>query len=376
MVTFISIMKACGSIGNHTMGEKIHIELKNRGLLEKDLVLSNGLVDMYGKCGFLVKSREAFEALLLRDAVSWNALMSGYAQMGEAKIVLELFRQMKVEKVEPNVVTLLVLLTSCSHAGLVEEGQFIFYDMCFIYSLYPSLEHYTCMVDLFGRSGQLDKGKHVLDNVPSSDHLPLFMALLGACHKWVNVDLARWVFAQLQKIDRKHAASAYVSMRNIYAAASMQAMAGEIINLREKTKTLKTTGSCWWIDGRMNVHLFVASEKRHPQRTSIYAKLQDVLEKLSLEGYSLVPSWESQPILDDGKDDQCGHAVMLAIACALINTPLDMPIHVIQNMRICAGCHFSAALTSRVEKRKILIKDSNILHVLEDGICVCENDYL
>ena len=156
----------------------------------------------------------------------------------------------------------------------------------------------------------------------------------------------------------------------------MQAMAGEIINLREKTKTLKTTGSCWWIDGRMNVHLFVASEKRHPQRTSIYAKLQDVLEKLSLEGYSLLPSWELQPILDDGKDDQCGHAVMLAIACALINTPLDMRIHVIQNMRICADCHFSAALTSGLEKRKILIKDSNILHVLEDGICVCENDYL
>jgi pentatricopeptide repeat protein len=370
-VTFISIVKACGSLGYHTMGEEIHVELENRGLLQRDLVLSNALVDMYGKCGFLMKSQEVFDSLLLRDAVSWNVLMAGYAQMGGTKIVLELFRQMRGEEVEPNVVTLLILLTVCSHAGLVEEGKSLFSDMYSVHGLSPSLEHYTCVIDLFGRAGQLDEAKHVLDNVPSHDHLPLFMALLGACHKWVNVNHASWVFEQLVKVDRKYAASAYVSMRNIYAAASMQAMTGRMNADREKKEILETSGSCW-IDQRMNVHSFMVNDMRHLQSISINAKLEDILEKISsTTGYSLDPPSLTKSTVENGINGQCDHAVMLAIACALINTPLDTSIHVVNNMRVCANCHIAISHTSRVEKRTILVKDPNLLHVFKDGTCVC-----
>ena len=51
IVTFICILKACGSRRNIDKGEQIHDEIQRRGLLEKDSVLGNALVDMYAKCG-------------------------------------------------------------------------------------------------------------------------------------------------------------------------------------------------------------------------------------------------------------------------------------------------------------------------------------
>ena len=50
----------------------------------------------------------------------------------------------------------------------------------------------------------------------SSDWLPLWLALLGARYKWVNVELARWAFEQAIQLD-KNCAAPYICMGNIYA---------------------------------------------------------------------------------------------------------------------------------------------------------------
>jgi hypothetical protein len=83
------------------------------------------------------------------------------------------------------------------------------------------------MVDLFGRAGHFDKAKAVLGEVPLGDRLPLLLALLGSCCKWINVDLGMWVFKQSIELDEKCTA-AYVCMRNLYAAAGMMGEAEEI----------------------------------------------------------------------------------------------------------------------------------------------------
>eukprot|EP00250_Pteridium_aquilinum_P002655 c12879_g1_i1 orf=57-680(+) len=46
-VTFICILKACGTVGKFEKGEEIHAEVDRQGLLETNTVLGNALVDMY-----------------------------------------------------------------------------------------------------------------------------------------------------------------------------------------------------------------------------------------------------------------------------------------------------------------------------------------
>ncbi|MCO5558140.1 hypothetical protein L7F22_011717 [Adiantum nelumboides] len=79
-ITFIYILKACGSIGAIQKGEEIHGEVRKQGLLESNDMLLTALVDMYAKCGALAKAHEVFDMLPARNVVTWNALMAGYAE--------------------------------------------------------------------------------------------------------------------------------------------------------------------------------------------------------------------------------------------------------------------------------------------------------
>ena len=239
VVTLICTLKACGSIGAIEKGKQIHEDIVGRCLLEKDTVIGNALVDMYVKCGLMVKSREVFCELPVKNIEAWNSLIMGYAQLGQSNVVLDLFQKMRAECIVPDSITFLVLLTSCTHAGLFEEGEKLFDDMCFVFSFNPELEHCTCMIDLFCRAGHFDKAKVLLEKVkvllnnkePSHNNLPLFLAILGACRKWGNVDLGRWAFEQCLQLDRTCAA-AYVFMGNIYIAADMHGEADRINCLR------------------------------------------------------------------------------------------------------------------------------------------------
>ena len=220
-VTYACVLKACGGIGSAEKGEEIHEKMRKQGLLQENIMLCTALVDMYARCGLFAKAQEVFDELSEQDIVLWNALISGYAQCGQVRKAAFLFNQMRAKGVIPDAVTFLVMLMACSHAGLVKDGQIYFNTMNHVYLLNPTLQHYSCMVDLFSRSGYFDKAINVIERVPPCDRLQVWMALLGACRNWANVELGRFAFDQSMQLDETHDA-AYVCMSNTYAAAGMR----------------------------------------------------------------------------------------------------------------------------------------------------------
>ena len=231
VVTFTCILKACGMIGSLDMGEEIYAEVKKQRLLEKDVMLGNTLVDMYAKCGRLVKARDVFNKLPIQNVVSWNALIAGYGQLGQAKSIHYFVNKMVAQGIMADSVTFLGLLSTCSHAGLVEEGQIVVKYMHDVGRLTPTLEHYTCMVDLFSRAGHFNQAMIMIGKVPSSERLTLCLAFLGACHKWGNVKLGRLAFDNVTRLD-DNVGVAYVFMASIYAAADMQEEAQSVKSIR------------------------------------------------------------------------------------------------------------------------------------------------
>ena len=168
---------------------------------------------------WLKKAQEVFKELPERNVVSWIALIAGYGQSDHANLILDIYNRMRTEDVVPNLATFNVLLNACSHAGLLEEGEKFFDEMYAVYCLTPQIEHYTCMIDLFGRAGCSDKVKILLDKVPHSDHLPFFRSILGSCRKWMNVKLGEWAFEQLIWLDEKCAAAfltIHLHQKNVY----------------------------------------------------------------------------------------------------------------------------------------------------------------
>jgi pentatricopeptide repeat protein len=195
-VTYVSILKACSLVGSLGVAEGIHEEAGEKGLSEKDAVMSNALLDTYCKCGSLERAREVFENLAIRSVVSWTSLVAGYAQSGRAHAAFELYRRMAMEGIGADSILYTVLLTACCHAGLVKQGEEVFREMSRVSGLRPTLEHYTCMVDLYGRTGRLAEAEAFVDKAPWRGHRPLFVSLLGSCREWRNVELGKWAFEQ------------------------------------------------------------------------------------------------------------------------------------------------------------------------------------
>ena len=219
-ITFSCILKTCGSMGATDKGLQIHAGNVKMGLLGSDLSFINALLEMYAKCGFIMNVEKVFDSVSIHDVVSWTSLISGYAQVGKLEEVLHIFDRMRTQHNMPDPITFVSVLNACNHGGLVDEGQMYFEAMIKDYGITPTLEHHTCLVDLFGRSGQLEKAIIAMEETLFYPNSVMWHAMLGACRKWGNVKLGRYVFDQILKFDETEI-GAYISMHNIYADAGM-----------------------------------------------------------------------------------------------------------------------------------------------------------
>ncbi|GKA51570.1 pentatricopeptide repeat-containing protein [Tanacetum coccineum] len=213
--------------------------------MQSDVFICSTLVDMYSKCGNMQDSRLIFEKSQNKDFVTWNAMISGYANHGFGLDAIRIFELMKVNNVKPNHATFVSVLRACAHVGLVEKGLQYFNSMLSKYGLHPQLEHYSCMVDILGRSGQVDKALNLINDMPIDADDVIWRTLLDS--------------------------SAYVLLANIYADAGMWE---EMKKIRKNMRHigLKKEPGCSWIDVKSELHMFTIADKAHPRCNEIYEK--------------------------------------------------------------------------------------------------------
>ncbi|XP_024521966.1 pentatricopeptide repeat-containing protein At2g27610-like isoform X1 [Selaginella moellendorffii] len=374
-VTLVVVLKACGSIGGLKVGKMIYDEFILAGLVQECGAIAGSLIGFYGKCGSMVDAQEVFDSLPYKQLVTWNALLAGYAHQGDSQRVFELFESMQSgnDRVDIDGITFLSLLNVCSHAGLVSKGKELFELMASpSYHIKPRIEHYACIVDLFGRANHLAEAVAVLKTMPYRPSPAIWRTVLGACRKWKNVELAKLAFEEIQRLDRKDG-SAYVLMANTYAAAGMW---DESLKLHSSSRiqgAVRKAGQSWWSDGAGKLHCFLAGDSSHPQNAAIQARLKSLTMAMKTAGY--VPGLESSllhNVPDDAKESAlCGHSERLAICCALVNSAPGTPIRIVKSLRVCDDCHRATAIISRVEGREIICRDMSRFHVFRDGRCSC-----
>ena len=222
MENTIALLKNCAQKKDLSQGTRIHAHLVRRGfLLEKSPHVTTTLIHMYAKCGDLSNAHQVHDEVQIRNVVSWNILIAGYAQGGELGEVLYILEGMKGEGIKPSPVTFISVLNACSHVGLVDKGETYFEAMAQSYGVTPTLEHQSCLVDILGRAGQLENVAFVMNITPSLPNTVMWLTMLSACRKWGDVRLGRNAFEQVVSMDGNNSAS-YMCMHKLYAGASME----------------------------------------------------------------------------------------------------------------------------------------------------------
>lgn len=366
-----SVLAACANLGALQQGKWIHNYMK-RNSIRLDAILGTALVDMYAKCGRIDMAWKAFEDTKGREVSTWNAMIGGLAIHGRAEDAIELLHKMQREKLKPNKITFVGVLNACAHSGSVCEGLKIFSSMEAVYGVEPEVEHYGCVVDLLGRSGQIEKALEVIKLMPMEPNEAVWGAVLGACRIHGNVELGERVGKVLLELDQGNGGR-YALLSNIYAKAGKWDEATKVRKLM-KERGIRTDTGCSVIELGGEVHEFKIGDWSHPRSKEIYSFLETVIERLRSEGYATNTSQVLFDIAEEEKERAMQyHSEKLAIAFGLISTEPGSTIQVVKNLRVCEDCHSAAKLISRVYDREIVVRDRVRYHHFKDGICSCKD---
>jgi len=366
------VLSSCAGLTLLELGRQVHSVTVQRRF-DSFRSVSNSLVSMYAKCGCTDDARKVFDLMFCRDAITWTALIIGYAQNGRGRDSLELYNNMIRSGFKPDYVTFIGLLFACSHAGLVQAGKSHFQSMEKVYCISPGPEHYACMIDLLGRSGRIDEAVELLDQMQIKADSIVWKALLAACKVHHDVSLAEWAAEKLFRLVPNDAVP-YILLSNLYSSAGRWVDVARIRSLMKSRGVSKEPG-CSWIEVGSIVHVFHVEDRGHPLMAEIYAKVEDMIGRIKLEGYVADTGFSLQDLALEGKEVGLAyHSEKLAVAFGLISVPMGAVIRVYKNLRVCGDCHTALKLVSKVYGREIVLRDSNCFHHLSEGNCSC-GDY-
>ncbi|KAG6537001.1 pentatricopeptide repeat-containing protein At5g66520-like [Zingiber officinale] len=365
----VNILCACAHFGAIEQGLWVeeYIRRKNTQVTVR---IGTALVDMYLKCGCVEKAFERFDSMEEKNVTTWSAMISGLAINGRARDALHLFAEMEANGVLPNEVCFIGVLNACSHAGLVDDGVKYFKAINNVYGLEPNVQHYCCLVDLYGRAGLLDKSEEVIEQMPMKPNSAVWGALLNSCRIHKNDTLAERISKQLLELEPRNSGR-YVLLSNIYAAKGRWAEVAELRRLMKERGVTKTPGSSF-INLKGSVHEFIAGDNAHPQRREIYAKLDEMSRKVRVAGHE--PSTDQVLIeMDEGEKGTAlhHHSEKQALAFGLINGEPGNTIRIMKNLRICEDCHSFTKISSKTYECEIVVRDRNRFHHFRDGVCSC-----
>ncbi|KAK1310465.1 Pentatricopeptide repeat-containing protein [Acorus calamus] len=117
-----SALSACSGIQAMKQGLQIHAQAVISGY-SMDLSIGNALISLYARCGLIREAYAAFEAVEDKDEVSWNGLISGFAQSGLCEEALKVFVKMNQVGVRANVITYAPLVSASANLADVKQGK-------------------------------------------------------------------------------------------------------------------------------------------------------------------------------------------------------------------------------------------------------------
>ncbi|KAM2203911.1 hypothetical protein ACFX1S_023614 [Malus domestica] len=254
-VAMVKLLAACSELGIRQQALCLHAYVIKRAF-KSNIFVGASLIELFSKCGSIDNAVLLFEGITDKYVVIWSAMIASYGVHGQGEEAIW---------------------------GLVEEGIEIFNTMVHEYQLKPGPEHYGIIVDLLGRTGELDKAMEIVETMPNPTAPHVWGAFLGACRIHNNTKLGEVAAKSLFRLDPNHAGY-YILLSNIYA---MDNKWENVTNLRTliKEKGLKKMSGQSVVEVGSDIRSFVAADRLHLDSDQIYGVLGKLEVKMREEGY-------------------------------------------------------------------------------------------
>ena len=270
-ITFVSLLQACAAIGALHQGKWIH-SFVTRSCLGPCISIDTALVDMYSKCGDLGSAQKCFNRMPQQDLVSWSSIIAGYGSHGKGETALKMYNEFLLSGIRPNHVIYLLILSACSHNGLVSQGLSLFHSMTKDWGIEPRLQHRACVVDLLSRAGRVEEAYDFYKRTFLEPSMDVLGMILDACRKTGNVEVGDIVGREIVKLNPENAEN-YVQLSHSYASMKKWDGVGEVWN-QMKSLHLKKQPGWSFIELNGTITTFFTHHSSHPQFEEIMLVLK------------------------------------------------------------------------------------------------------
>ncbi|KAF5205792.1 Pentatricopeptide repeat [Thalictrum thalictroides] len=195
--TFPFLINACAKLSSVKSGEVIHCSVIKCGY-ESDIFIRNSLIHLYSNFGNLDSAQQVFGGSCVREIVSFNSMISGYARHGRPTDALRLFGEMKNSDVKPDEFTFVSLLSACSALNDVNAGKQIHILMCKNLGVDGcNVLLKSALVDMYAKCGEMKLADRVFSSMGIKRTSTACSSMVSGYARCGEIEIARCLFDEM-----------------------------------------------------------------------------------------------------------------------------------------------------------------------------------
>ncbi|GAV72691.1 PPR domain-containing protein/PPR_2 domain-containing protein/PPR_3 domain-containing protein/DYW_deaminase domain-containing protein [Cephalotus follicularis] len=190
-----SVLSACTKEGLFEVGEQLHGLVFKSGF-SSDTYVCNALVTLYSRSENLTHAEQIFSKMKRRDGVTYNSLISGFAQRGYSNRALELLKKMQLDCMKPDCVTVAGLLSACASIGALHKGKQL-HSYAIKAGMTSDIIIEGSLLDLYVKCSDI-QAAHDFFLSTDTENVVLWNVMLVAYGQLNNLNESFWIFRQMQ----------------------------------------------------------------------------------------------------------------------------------------------------------------------------------
>ena len=195
-ISYMSILNACTCPTALERGKEVHVHIIDTGY-ESDVCVGNALVNMYAKCGSISDARLVFDEMGRPNIISWNAMITAYAQHSHCEEAFEVFRQMQQVGMKPDQISYMSILNACTCPVALERGREVHVHIIEA-GLQSDVRVGTALINMYSKCGGIRDARLVFDKMGKRDVIS-WNAMIGGLALYGCGQEALQIFEQMKK---------------------------------------------------------------------------------------------------------------------------------------------------------------------------------
>ncbi|CAF0890587.1 unnamed protein product [Adineta ricciae] len=253
--TLTVIFNACTQLANERakiIGNKLLNQILNKDLTNNVILLTSA-INMLMNFGEVKDAERLFQLNKSKDTIIYGTMMKGYNNNDQPLRSLQLFQQMKNEKIKLDEIKFLLLINACSQIGILSICQQLVDQIpshCF-----NNIQINTSLIDMWGKAGSVKNAQHIFESIKNPDIISYNTMINAYGLNFMGLEAVR-LYERIP--NHLHSEISYICVLNACSHSGLVHQAYQIFNqIPNKTERIITT----MVDCLSRLFLFDEAQK-------------------------------------------------------------------------------------------------------------------